>query len=78
VSTIQIRDVPEESYEILRGRARRAGQSLQAYMREEVVALAGRPTKKDSLDAIEAVLGRLATQDPTAESIVDDLAAGRR
>jgi len=78
VSTIQIRDVPEESYEILRRRARRAGQSLQAYMREEVVALAGRPTKKDSLDAIEAVLGRLATQDPAAESIVEDLAAGRR
>lgn len=78
MSTIQIRDVPEESYEILRRRARRAGQSLQAYMREEVVALAGRPTKKDSLDAIEAVLGRLATQDPAAESIVEDLAAGRR
>jgi len=78
MSTIQIRDVPEESYEVLRLRARRAGQSLQAYMREEVVALAGRPTKRDSLDAIEAVLGRLATHDPTAESIVEDLAAGRR
>jgi hypothetical protein len=40
MATIQVREVPEESYEVLRRRARRSGQSIQAYMREQVIALA--------------------------------------
>ena len=32
MALIQIRDVPEETYETIRRRARAAGQSIQAYM----------------------------------------------
>jgi len=34
VATIQIRDIPDDVHEALQRRAREAGQSLQAYMRE--------------------------------------------
>ncbi|MGH8775876.1 MAG: FitA-like ribbon-helix-helix domain-containing protein [Jiangellaceae bacterium] len=45
MATIQIREVPESAYEVIRRRARAAGQSIQAYMRDRVVELASRPTK---------------------------------
>lgn len=79
MATIQIRDVPEDDYEVLRRRARGRGQSIQAYMRQQVMAMAGRPSKEDALASIEANLARRAA-DPTAspESIVADLAADRR
>lgn len=78
MATIQVREVPDELYEVLRRRARRAGQSLQAYMRDQVVAMAGRPTKDEAIEAIEEVLGRLAVEEPSAASIAEDLAAERR
>ncbi len=78
VPTIQIREVPEESYAVLRRRARHAGQSIQAYMRDQLIALAGRPTKDESLAAIESVLGRAGGSEPSPVSVVDDLAAERR
>ena len=64
MATIQVREVPEELYEVLRRRARRAGQSLQAYMRDQVVALAQRPTKDEAIGQIESVLGRLGHDGP--------------
>ncbi len=78
MATIQIREVPEESYEVLRRRARQAGQSMQAYMRDEIVAIAGRPTKREAIAVIEAILGRNGGSDPTARSVLEDLAAERR
>ncbi|HTP17721.1 MAG TPA: hypothetical protein VMK13_18045 [Streptosporangiaceae bacterium] len=78
MATIQVREIPEELYEVLRRRARRAGQSMQAYMRDQLVALAGRPTKDEALEEIEAVLQRARGAEPTAGSIVEDLTAGRR
>lgn len=78
VATIQIREIPEEAYEVLRRRARQAGQSMQAYMREEIVAIASRPTKNEAIETIEATLGRIGGSDPTARSVLDDLAAERR
>ena len=78
MATIQIREVPEEAYEVLRRRARRAGQSIQAYMRDEIVAIAARPTKSEAIDLIEAILGQTGRPDPTATSVLDDLAAERR
>ena len=78
MATIQVRELPEESYEVLRRRARHARQSIQAYMRDQLIALAGRPTKEESLAAIEAVLGRVDGDEPSAVSVVDDLAADRR
>jgi antitoxin FitA len=90
MATIQVRDLPEETYEVLRRRARRAGQSMQAYMRDQLVTLAARPTKQETVATIEAILDRGASEgrgsgeergsgeDPEPASIVDDLAADRR
>jgi antitoxin FitA len=78
VATIQIREIPEESYEVLRRRARRAGQSMQAYMRDEIVAIAARPTKGEAIAMIEAILGQSGGPDPTINSVLDDLATERR
>jgi antitoxin FitA len=78
MATIQVREIPEDAYEVLRRRARRAGQSIQAYMRDQVIALASRRTKEEAVAAIEATLQRAGITDSSAESIVDDLAADRR
>jgi plasmid stability protein len=79
VATIQIREIPEPAYEILRRRARAKGQSIQAYMRDQVLAMASRPSKEEALEAIEAVLARQpADRAPTTQAIVADLAADRR
>jgi plasmid stability protein len=78
MATIQVREVPEDLYEVLRRRARRSGQSMQAYMRDQLVALAGRPTKEEAIEEVEAVLSRVSSEEPTAASIVGDLAAERR
>jgi hypothetical protein len=79
VATIQIREIPEPAYEILRRRARGRGQSIQAYMRDQVLEIAGRPSKEEALESIEAVLGRQAAdRSTTPEAILSDLAADRR
>lgn len=79
MATIQIREIPEPAYEILRRRARAKGQSIQAYMRDQVLALAGRPSKEEALASIEAVLARQpAGRAPDPGSIVADVAADRR
>lgn len=78
MATIQVREIPEDLYEVLRRRARRAGQSLQAYMRDQVVALAQRPTKDEAIRQIEGVLERLGGDGPSAASITSDVAAERR
>jgi plasmid stability protein len=61
MAIIQIRDVPEETYEVIRKRARKAGQSIQAYMRARVIELAALPTPSEVVADIEA---ELATRPP--------------
>jgi plasmid stability protein len=78
VATIQVRDVPEESYEVLRRRARTSGRSMQAYMREELIAWAARPTKQEALDDIDAYHAENPGQHVSSEEILADLAADRR
>lgn len=78
VATIQVREVPEEAYEVLRRRARRAGQSIQAYMRDQVVALAARPTKEEAVESIETILRSIDAAEPSPQAIAEDLAAERR
>jgi antitoxin FitA len=78
MATIQVREVPEELYEVLRRRARRAGQSMQAYMRDQLVAMAQRPTKEEAIEEIEAILDRIGNKGPSCASLVEDLAAERR
>jgi antitoxin FitA len=78
MATIQIRDVPESAYETIRRRARAAGQSIQAYMRGQVIELASRPTKAEAVAAIDGALARHGGSTATPEEIADDVAADRR
>ena len=78
MATIQIRDLPEDAYETLRRRARREGRSIQSYMREQVLALAARPTKAELVERIEDGLARRGGSDVPAQTLADGLTADRR
>jgi hypothetical protein len=78
VATIQIRDVPESAYETIRRRARAAGQSIQAYMRGQVIELASRPTKAEAVATIDDALARHGGTRATPHEIADDVAADHR
>lgn len=78
MATIQIRDIPEEAYEVIRRRARADGRSIQSYMREWVMDFAGHPTTAETLARLEATLAEHDTAGATRESILNDLAAERR
>lgn len=78
MATIQIREVPETAYETLRLRARREGQSIQAYMRDRVVEMAGSPTKTEHVEAIERALAAWGPVNVSVEQVVDDVHDGRR
>lgn len=78
MATIQVRDLPEDAYETLRRRARREGRSLQSYMREQVLALAARPTKAELVERIEDGLARWGGSGASAQTLADGLTADRR
>lgn len=48
--SIQIKDVPEETHAVLRQRAAAARQSLQAYLRDRLIAEAATPSLEQILD----------------------------
>lgn len=48
--SIQIRDVPDEDYEILRRRAAESSLTVPEYLRREVERLAARPTVSEWLE----------------------------
>ncbi|HEY7044288.1 MAG TPA: hypothetical protein VH419_11525, partial [Nocardioidaceae bacterium] len=54
MATIQIREIPEDVYEVIRLRARRSGRSIQSYMRDVVVDFASHPTMDEALAAMDA------------------------
>ena len=78
LATIQIREIPESAYEVLRRRARASGRSLRSYMRERVIELASRPPTDKLLRSLEAELASHRTPGGTRSSILGDLAAERR
>ncbi|MBS9532494.1 antitoxin [Mycobacterium sp. M1] len=78
MATIQIREIPEDAYEVIRKRARAAGRSIQSYMRDWVVDFAGHSTADEVLAAMAAVRDASGTPGATRESILEDLAADRR
>lgn len=77
MATVQVRELPEETYEVLRRRARRAGQSIQAYMRDQLISMAAQPTKEEALASIEDRLKRRTWPEPSIESILEDIDSGR-
>jgi plasmid stability protein len=78
MATIQIREIPEDVYEVIRKRARAEGRSIQSYMRDRVIDFAGRPTTEEALATMEAALAATDSPGATRESIRADLAADRR
>ncbi|WP_454293652.1 FitA-like ribbon-helix-helix domain-containing protein [Salana multivorans] len=74
MSTLYIRDVPDETTDALKRRAAAAGKSLTAYLTEELTRLAGQPTS-------EELLARLRSRDrssgPTTGDILDALRESR-
>jgi plasmid stability protein len=78
MATIQIREIPEDAYEVIRKRARAHGRSIQSYMRDWVVEFASRPTTEEALTALEDALAKSDAPGATRESLLADLAADRR
>lgn len=78
MATIQIREIPEGAYEVIRKRARADGRSIQSYMRDWVVDFAAHPTTEEALDELEAALADHDTPGATRESILADLSTDRR
>lgn len=77
MATITIRNVPEETRNILAARAARKGQSLQEFMLGEISRWAEQPTIEQLMDEVRsATHAHGATF--TTEEILDDLHADRR
>ncbi|RZU32470.1 FitA-like ribbon-helix-helix domain-containing protein [Blastococcus saxobsidens] len=51
--SVTIRDVPDETRDELAARAARAGQSLQEYLRGQLMALAQRPSPEALWDRVQ-------------------------
>jgi plasmid stability protein len=50
MTSVQIKDVPEETHAVLRQRAARAHQSLQEYLRSRLIEEAAIPTLEEVLE----------------------------
>ncbi|OUZ07361.1 hypothetical protein BHE97_17430 [Aeromicrobium sp. PE09-221] len=50
MTSVQVKDVPEEVHAVLRRRAAAAGQSLQEYLKARLIAEASTPTVDEVLD----------------------------
>lgn len=75
--SMTIRDVPDEVRDELAARAARAGQSLQEYVRTQLVELSRRPSPEALWDRVEHRLLATGTQLST-ETILDLRDADRR
>lgn len=72
MALLQIRDVPDDAYERIRGKARSAGQSIQAYMREQIIRLAAVPTPAELEEWV-----RVHGIDVDVEQLIADKISGR-
>ena len=66
--SVTIRDLPDRTHDELAARAARAGQSLQDFLRSELVALAERPTPADLWSRVQQRVTATGTA-LTAEAI---------
>lgn len=75
MTTLYIRDVPDEVAESLKPRAAAQNQSLSAYVNAQLAVIAARPGNAE-------IVARLRRRDradaPTSDQIADALAAARR
>lgn len=77
MALIQIRDVPEDVYESIRRRARRAGQSIQAYMLARTIEIGRRPSPDEVIAALEAELAGRSPLSVDTDTLLADRDADR-
>lgn len=75
--TIQVRDVPQDAYDVIVRRAKANGQSIQQYMRAMITNAAAKPSKAEALKNIEANLRKYGSR-VTTEDILEAIDHGRR
>lgn len=74
MSTIQVRNVPEETSRALKAKAALEGRSLSDYLLGELERLAARPSRAELLARIQA---RPAPELPPAEDVLAEQRGGR-
>ena len=77
MATIQIRDISEDAYEVIRRRARSAGQSIQAYMKKQIEQMASEPDDAELFSDLERFIEAHGIR-LDVEALLADLDAGRR
>ena len=77
MATIQVRDISEETYEVIRRRARSSGQSIQAYMKREVERLAREPTDDEIFAQIDGFISDHGVE-LRPDGLLADIDADRR
>ena len=77
MATIQIRDISEDAYEIIRRRARAAGQSIQAYMKKAIERMARQPDEDEIFADLERFVEAQGIK-LDIEALLDDIDEGRR
>jgi plasmid stability protein len=75
--SMTIRDVPDETRDALAGRAARAGQSLQEYVRSQLIGLAEQPDPTEFWDRVRHRVRATGTHLP-ADAILEARDADRR
>lgn len=79
MATIQIRDIPDDVHASLTRLAQDAGQSLQSYMRHQVMELSATAERKAAaIRTLQRYLDAEGGLGMTAEQIVEQVHAARR
>lgn len=72
MTSVQIKDVPEETHSVLRQRAARAHQSLQEYLRSRLIAEAAMPTLEEVLEQAGSQSGGSVSFSTAVKSVRND------
>lgn len=72
MSTIQVRNVPEQLHRQLKARAAQEGRTLSDYVLDELRVAAGRPTMSRWLADVDALPPPEDAPTPAAEVIADE------
>ena len=72
MSTIQVRNVPEQLHRQLKIRAAQEGRTLSDYVLDELRVAAGRPTMSQWLRDVDAMPPRAESPTSAAEVLADE------
>lgn len=75
MTTLYIREVPEDVSEVLKARAAAQGQSLSAYVNAQLAVIAARPT---NAEVVERLRSRDRSEHASTEEILDQVQISRR